>query len=402
MKAFRIFLVMLLSLFALGAWAQPDESRIKAGDRVRVMVTEEPAMNRDYTVSADGVVMVDFLGAVRIAGLTEAEAATRISEKLVSDRIIRKATVSLTLLRVQLKMVKFSGAVTLEAEAPFREGITLADIIRLAEPKPEADLESILVLSENGGQLRVDTTRRDLGSDQINPKLKPGDHVIFPVRRTNGQQGGNQTSPNQTQNPGTTTAPANQPDPPQPAISNKISVEGSVMMPGQFDFVEEMLVRDLVIRAGGFAANAETSQVTLIRPNQANRTLRLPNDGFTPVRPGDRIVVSTRLIRVLVRVEGAVMLPGEIELEEGMRLSTAIQRAGGLKNDARSEAIRVTSPNGGRPVTVNLKDIEAGYVGDIELRPGMRIEVPSRASAGDQRIVRAAGAAALLIILFGR
>lgn len=362
-------------MLAVVTWAQAANpaAKIQAGDLLRLICAEEPALNRDYKVTDDGLVLIDFLGAVRVAGLTEKEAADRISKQLVDDRILRKATVSITIIKAEVKLIKFGGAVGLQAETPFRPGIRLSDIIRLAEPTPQTDLSRVEIVRDGGAKETVDFTRFDPATNRNNPELRPGDTVNFVAREA--APASPNPNPNTPTNP-PTNPPVNPPTNP-PANTRGISVAGAVVLPGDFTFTAGMTLRDVLVRAGGFTPDAQATQISLERGG-ATRVLAMPADGGLILEPGDRISVAKRDTTVYITVDGAVARPGRIELKEGMKLSEAIRLAGGFAPNARRDRVRILAPNNAAPRTVNFEDIELGYTGDITLTPGMTIEVVRR------------------------
>ncbi|MCG9894752.1 MAG: polysaccharide biosynthesis/export family protein, partial [Fimbriimonadaceae bacterium] len=66
----RVF-ALLLALFAFAlSWAgvessQPDR-KIAPGDKLRMTCVEEPSLDKTYTVTADGLMLIDFLGAIQV------------------------------------------------------------------------------------------------------------------------------------------------------------------------------------------------------------------------------------------------------------------------------------------------------------------------------------------------
>ena len=86
----RVFVALVLSLvLVVCAWAQA----IRPGDKLKLTVKEEPQLNKEYTVNKDGIILVEFLGAVEVAGLSPEDAAKKIAAQLEKDRILRVATV---------------------------------------------------------------------------------------------------------------------------------------------------------------------------------------------------------------------------------------------------------------------------------------------------------------------
>ena len=68
---------------------------------------------------------------------------------------------------------------------------------------------------------------------------------------------------------------------------------GEVTYPGQYPYVANMTVETAVAIAGGFTPRAQRSTVELSRAERGE-IVRGPVPVFTPVRPGDTIVVAER------------------------------------------------------------------------------------------------------------
>lgn len=345
---------MILCLAGLGFAQSPV---IKAGDTVQLICAEEASINRDYRVTSDGLILVDFLGAVKIVDLTEQQAADKIAKQLLDEKILKKATVSLKLINPNVEMVKFSGAVKVGAETPWRPNLKLSDIIRLAEVLPDTDVSRIQIKSESGAVQIVDTTK---GED---PLLKPGDEITFFVKAG--------TQPTNPKDP-----PVDPQVPVQPSNTSQVAVKGKVTLPGNYDFSQNMTVRELLIKCGGFLEGADLNSISLERSG-AKRTLRLPSDNDFILQAGDLITVDERSRpKLFVTVDGSVKRPGQYEIEEGTKLSEVIKMAGGFNEGARTDRIKIYSTGNEKPREIKFEEIELGYRGDILLQPAQTIEVP--------------------------
>lgn len=353
-QRFCAILMMILCVFGL---ANAQSPVIKPGDTVQLICAEESSINRDYRVTSDGLILVDFLGAVKIADLTEQQAADKIAKQLLDEKILKKATVNIKLVNPDIKLVKFSGAVKVGAETPWRANLKLSDIIRLAEVLPDTDLSRVQVKSESGAVQIADTTK---GED---PLLKPGDEITFFVKTG--------TNPVQPTDP-----PIDPNIPVKPGDTAQVMLKGKVTLPGNYDLSPNMTVRELLIKCGGFLEGADLNSITLERSG-AKRTLRLPADNDFVIQAGDIISVDERTRpKVFVIVDGSVKRPGRYEIEEGTKLSAVIKLAGGFNEGARTDKIKIYSTGNEKPREIKYEDIELGYRGDIELKPGQTIEIP--------------------------
>lgn len=379
-------IVMLVGLTSmLLAQAAPI---IKAGDTLQLICAEESSINQDYRVTSDGLILVDFLGAVKVSGLTEIQAADKIAKQLLDEKILKKATVSIRIVGPEIKMIKFSGAVKLAAETAWKSGMTLADIIRLAEILPDTNLANVQIKSEDGKIQIADTTKGE------NPALRAGDEVTFFKKES--------TTP--TTNPDNTKPPVDPKVPVVPGDPTKITLRGKVFLPGVYDLTPNLTLRELLVRAGGFSEGANLRAISLERSG-AKRTLTLPTDSEFRLQAGDIIVVDDQpKSTMFVVLDGSVKRPGRYEISEGAKLSELIKLAGGFNEGAQTNRVRIYSTANTRPREVNYEDIVLGYRGDIDLQAGQTIEVPGPRSSTTAAIgprERAAAGAIAILLLFG-
>ncbi|MBL8066759.1 MAG: polysaccharide biosynthesis/export family protein, partial [Chthonomonadaceae bacterium] len=79
----RQFALFLLLILALVAPAQTKERIIAPGDTVRLTCEEEPSLNGPYKITRDGLIVMKFIGAVKVSGLTTAESGLKIRDQLL-------------------------------------------------------------------------------------------------------------------------------------------------------------------------------------------------------------------------------------------------------------------------------------------------------------------------------
>lgn len=363
-------------------WAVAQAAKLSPLDKVRLECTEEPGMNRDYKVTKDGMILLDFLGAVDIGGLTESEAGAKIGQRLVDERILRKATVTVKIVEPATKpaeqtppaqpkedaappikvslggAVKQAGAVTLPARS------TLRDLLETNPALETADLTKVTVTTTDGTVKTVDATK-----DAQATVLTNDDTVIVPVKEE-----------------------------PKPAF---VSVLGGVKKPGSVQVTPGMTVKQAIDECGGFTNTSSGKKVTLERNGEPARQLDLSvATDDVALMADDKLSVTVTETRAYVAVEGAVRNPGYVVFAEGMKLSEAFSGAGGLSADAKQEKIKIVPVNG-KPRTIDYAAVAQGYSGDHTLAAGDRIIVPGQGKKGLSKTKIAIGAAAVWL-LFGR
>jgi protein involved in polysaccharide export with SLBB domain len=357
-------------LLATAAFVAAQARLIAAGDTIKVACAEEAALNREYKVTADGVVVMDFLGVVAVVGLTEEQAAERIQKRLVDDRILRKATVSVRLLGAPAQPAKEEPAKT----DPPKEEPAKQEPPKEEPTKPEPEKAT------PAQQDPVKQPRPSTDSD-VATKRPPKTTV-------------------------TNEAPAQKdPDKPGPETAgDRVSVMGAVEQPGAIEPGKEATVRSVIAAAGGLNAVADPSQVVLESADGTRRTLDLRDPAIdAPVGPGDKVTVAVVPGRRYIEIDGAVRNPGFVVHGERLTLLKAVEMAGGALPWAKLDVVEVVSPEPrSKPRIVNVSEIVQGFRGDVLLAPGEKVVVPGKRSRRDYGPLGAAAVVIAVWFLFGR
>jgi protein involved in polysaccharide export with SLBB domain len=219
--------------------------------------------------------------------------------------------------------VYLEGHVFRPGKYPYREGMTISDLLRSYEdilPEPAAHAEIIRLEPPD---FRPQTVTFDLpdvliGNDSV--ALRPFDTV-----RVYGRY---------------------DIDPP------RVSIYGQVLLPGDYPMSSGMTFADLVRAAGGFRRSAYRAQAdlssyvvqdgekVLIGHSVVNAEKALSDDKSADVilKPGDvvgiRQLTGWNDIGSSVTVGGEVTFSGTYGISEGERLSSVLKRAGGFREDA--------------------------------------------------------------------
>ena len=361
---------LILSVLVLAtAIAAAQDAKIKPGDRLRLLCEEEATLNREYAVSDQGIILVDFLGAIKVEGLTEHEAAEAISKRLVEDRILRQATISVKIVASKVRPIVFKGAVAVTGQADHFKEMRLSDIVRLVFADEKTDLTRVEIKTIDGKKTYIDFTRFDPATNENNPLLRPGDTVTFFAKQRPGM----------------------------------IVMLGGVERPGGVEYEPGMTLRRAIAKAGGFTTLAVATRVKVERDGRPAVVLDLTRRGTDMLLlEGDRVIVEVRDQRRYVRVTGAVGRPGYVEYRRGLTLSAAIEESGGTRPRANRNSVKLSKSGDGRTTKqYNLDSIEAGRQLDPVLAPGDRIMVDGSGSR-NRDLLKAITIIALLYILIGR
>ncbi|MBN2357157.1 SLBB domain-containing protein, partial [candidate division KSB1 bacterium] len=131
----------------------------------------------------------------------------------------------------------------------------------------------------------------------------------------------------------------------------RVAISGALKSPDEFEFVPGDCIQDMIAMAHGFATDADSNAIELVRfkENSSQTTrMNLSLDASNmstrqatlefPLQPDDRLYVR-RLFKFHIdsniEVVGEVLYPGEYDIVEGMTfLTDIIERAGGFTANA--------------------------------------------------------------------
>jgi protein involved in polysaccharide export with SLBB domain len=131
-----------------------------------------------------------------------------------------------------------------------------------------------------------------------------------------------------------------------------VAIEGEVGRPGKYPLGNDMTAAELVRLAGGFTRGAYTQEADLTRyeleqgskviSEEVNvpiaKAMESEPDADVRLRDGDvltiRQLTGWKDVGATIKITGEVAHPGTYGIQEGERLSSIIQRAGGFRTDA--------------------------------------------------------------------
>lgn len=169
--------------------ALADEYRIGVDDQLQVSVWRNDDISVSVPVRPDGMISVPLIGDVQAGGRTPAQVAGTVEEKL--KRYIREpqVTVIVTELRSHefLNRVRVTGAVEDPITLPYRQGMTILDLVLEAGGVTEFAAPNHARLyrrTADGTQVMDIKLDRILSRGELatNHYLMPGDIVTVPER----------------------------------------------------------------------------------------------------------------------------------------------------------------------------------------------------------------------------
>jgi polysaccharide biosynthesis/export protein len=156
-------------------------------------------------------------------------------------------------------------------------------------------------------------------------------------------------------------------------------VEGEVREPGTY-IIDDMRIRDLILKAGDLTADAYLPKGEIIRIDETHKSRTLyfnieaamagaPNHNL-PVKSRDKVVIHSiweEKWRETVTIEGDVNTPGEFLLTSDMRLKDLIFKAAHLTREAYLEVGHIfrTDPKT-KEITIHTVNLKKALEGDFE------------------------------------
>jgi len=121
-----VFIIMLgLPIFAGAA-----DYVVRPDDRLRIKIFQFPELSADYTVSANGTVLIPPIGEIQVAGFSVTDISSDISKRFIKAGISDKPGASVEV--IQSRPVYVVGDVLKAGEYNYRPGLTVLQAISLA------------------------------------------------------------------------------------------------------------------------------------------------------------------------------------------------------------------------------------------------------------------------------
>lgn len=330
--------------------ATPSNYRLGAGDNVIIDVWGASQETFESTISPDGVVIIEGVGPIKLAGLTVQQAKTTLKNKLgeryadcqfnlsvgdvrsiqvqVVGEVIIPGTYTLSSLSSAFNALYAAGGInetgTLRNIKVFRNGRNIATI----------DVYDFLMHGNSSGNVRLED------NDVI--MVGPYDCLV--------------------------------------------NVRGKVKRPMFYEMKSTESVKQLLAYAGGMTGNAYTKNVRLTRKAGEEYSIHTIDEfqmSSFCIKDGDSLYVDSILPRYsnMVEIRGAVKHPGQFQLGGAIQSVRDLLKAGdGLAEDAfqtRAVMHRQKEDLTLEMVSVNVEAILNGSQPDIALRKGDVLFIPS-------------------------
>ena len=349
--------------------ATPDNYVLGPGDEVIVDVWGDSQMTIRATVSPEGKIFISNVGPVSLAGLTIAEASSRIRGALMSiyeGLADGSVQMKLSLGSIRSIQVNITGEVTASGTYALPSLATLFHALHVAGGVSDlGTLRSVKIY--RGGQLFSDVDVYDYilnGNSSRDIALRDGDLISV--------------SP----------------------YGKLVEITGNVKRPMFYEMKGGETVADLIRFAGDFAGEANRSRVGVTRRQGGKYdsfTVDSADFGNFALEDGDVVSVGGSIDRYENRVgiEGAVYRPGYYAIDNSMKtLKQLIERADGLREDAfmpRAILYREKPDWSLEVKSVDLAKLMSGEIADITLRPNDQFVVAAESGMRENYTVSVLG-----------
>lgn len=344
--------------------ATPAKYVLGPGDEVILDIYGESQLSSKSKISPDGTITVDKIGPISVAGLTVAQAQSRIHDKVGAH--YQGSSIRLTVGQTRTVLVNVLGEVTTPGTYSVSAFSTVFNALYLA-----------------GGITDIGTMR--------NIKVSRGGRVISTVDVydfiVNGTMGGNVMLQD---NDVIMVGP----------YESLVEVTGRIKRPMFYEMKKNESLQSLLTLAGGFTGDAYKEKVRVERKSSEGLTVHNVDEwDFTNFHneDGDVVFIAPVIERYknMATVNGAVFRPGNYKLGGDVNsVKTLISQAGGLTEQAlltRAVLHRMKEDRTLQTMTIDLKGIMSGNVPDVALQNEDELIIASTEAVDNARYLAIEG-----------
>ncbi|KAA3612095.1 MAG: hypothetical protein DWQ05_19020 [Calditrichaeota bacterium] len=245
-KLFSLLIFGVLLQFCFLGNVSAQEYMLEPNDQISIAFWQQPDLNSQVKIDADGRIEIPVAGRITAAGLTASQLGIKIVEKVsIYNRNVTQALV--TVLEYGSKKIFVTGAVQMPGPYTFEYMPNVWEaILQAGGPLESAKLGQVTVVrggSTNGQLISVDLKAYFNTSDLSRlPELRPGDNINVPGS-VGGAAGANGAAGAGAATGGGSSGLF--------AKSSVVYIYGQVVAPGAYEFEEGADVLEAIVRAGG-------------------------------------------------------------------------------------------------------------------------------------------------------
>jgi polysaccharide biosynthesis/export protein len=168
----------LISALAVPAFGQQESLLIGSGDLVQVDVMDTPEMEQQVRVTDDGTIPLAYIGNVKVAGQTPANAAGMIERALIAKNVMRHPEVTVKIQEYATQDVSVLGQVRTPGTYPITTPQPILKILSLAGGLSDAADRHIMIKRQSGEQLPYFVSNDSDVALAHEVMVHPGDTVL--------------------------------------------------------------------------------------------------------------------------------------------------------------------------------------------------------------------------------
>ncbi len=342
----------------------PGEYVLGAGDEVIIDVWGTSQFNIKESVSPDGKVFIDGVGLVHLNGLTVKQAEDCIKEKLAD--VYSGSQISLSLGSIRSVQVQVHGEVVAPGTYTISAFSTAFNALYAAGGISEVGTLRDIKVYRGGREIASIDVYEYILNGKTASDVRLQDNDVISVG----------------------------------AYQNIVELAGKVKRPMKYEMKADETLLDAVSFAGGFAGDAYTENLNVIRKNgreYSMHTVSKPEAAAFELKDGDYVKVEEMLQRFsnMIEISGAVFYPGQYEL--GNKITTVgelVAAAGGVVEDAFLNRAVLQHRNLDKTLEnepINLRGILDGSAPDVRLKNNDLLFIPSSAEMLGEQTVSISG-----------
>lgn len=142
-----------LFLLALAAPGLAQTEKLGVGDTVKITVHQQPDLTTDARISERGMVAMPLIGEIKLAGLSQVQAANAIAEGLKKGQFLKNPQVTVAIATVRSRQVSVLGAVARPGRYALDDTSSkLADVIAAAGGITPTGADTVTVIRDGKEQ----------------------------------------------------------------------------------------------------------------------------------------------------------------------------------------------------------------------------------------------------------
>lgn len=344
--------------------ATPANYRLGAGDKVIIDVWGASQQTFESTISPDGVIVVENVGPIRLAGMSVQQATQTVKERL--GQYYADCSFSLSVGETRTITVQVVGEVNVPGT------YTLSSFC-----------SAFNALYAAGGI-------NDLGSIRGIKVFRAGKMIATIDVYDYLLNGNTQSDVRLTDNDVIVVGP----------YECLVDIRGRARRPMFYEMKPTESLKQAIAYAGGFAGDAYINNIRVTRKKGTEYSIHTVDEfkmGTFMVADGDSVYIDSISPRFsnMVEVRGAVMHPGKFQLGEGIStVRELVAVADGLREDAfvsRAVMHRLRDDLTLQMVSIDLEGIMAGKVPDVALRKNDVLFIPSSVEMRGEQTLEISG-----------